>query len=255
MLHLFTVCSQWHKCMPDSFHFSSFPSEKAPWCSQLPLIPCITLLCISPTPPASWKWVQVWYPCAPVAPWFGWRFSHRARRATMLCTANSMVESSFQGAAGGASGRHFLQVETLLGLTVSAGPGHRWKAPPRSWCKDLWGQRSRYLSGQQLSQGPIFHSRVSTAWGGKQSSQLKCSGKVVFDFLLLKLLLQEPSINYKNSGESRKFAVIAFKIRIHLSGNTYVLLIREMISKPQGLLSNWVFLCFIFGANPVFVFF
>lgn len=59
-----------------------------------------------------------------------------------------------------------------------------------------------------------------------------------FHLLLLKLLFQELGINYKHSGDHEEFVIIAFKIGTHSSGNTYVLLIRVMASKPQGLLLN-----------------
>ena len=42
----------------------------------------------------------------------------------------------------------------------------------------------------------------------------------------------------KAVGIMRNLSIIAFEIGIHLSGNTYVLLIRVMTSKPQGSLLN-----------------
>lgn len=141
---------------------------------HLPFIPCVSPLC-DPCPhptlhtPTSWrKRVQVWHSCAPGAPWFRWCFSSTARGPVLWhCQQRGGVIRGME--AGSALGRGFLRAEALLIPIVSAGPGNGLnceKHPSRSRCRDFWGQRSGYLPGQLLSQGPTFYSRVSAGWGG-----------------------------------------------------------------------------------------
>lgn len=84
-------------------------------------------------------------------------------------------------------------------------------------------------------------------WLRWENSLVSPSVEARFSFIAIKsYCFRSWASSYKNSGDHKEFVIIAFKIGIHLSGNTYVLLIRMMASKPQGLLLNWVFLYVLF---------
>lgn len=174
---LFTVYSQWHMCLPDTF---SSPSEKATPPSHPSLLPSsFSMVYTLDFLEEVSSDLTFLYPSGPLI-----RMVFHPHCQNILlwhCQQHGGVVLRME--ASSASDRDFLRAEALLVLTVSVGPDRKLNCencPSSSRHK-----RNRYLLGQLLRQGPTFHSRVSAGQRRKQSTLFKRWGEVSSDLLLL----------------------------------------------------------------------